>query len=137
MYMTLEILARFSRKGHGTLIYLFKKDASQAAPKGIMAEASQAAFRALAEGVSREFDGKNSTRVLLAKETGGRSDEEFALWLFPFLDGCARLWNAEAGTRGGQKSGASFFKKNAQNAVKWVLCGAKPASGFTLFKKRG
>jgi NADP-dependent 3-hydroxy acid dehydrogenase YdfG len=137
MYMTLELLARFSRKGRGTLVYLFKKDASQTAPKGIMAEASQAAFRALAEGVYREFDGKNSTRVLLARETGGRSDEEFARWLFPDIDGCARVWNAEAETRGSQKSGSPFFKKNAQNAVKWILCGAKPASGFALFKKFG
>jgi hypothetical protein len=142
MLMSLEILTRFSYKGRGTLIYLFKEDSPQNAQKSIAANAAVAAFRSLAQSIGREYAEKNFARILLAQGTNEHTDEELARWLFSYIDEYSRAQNAASG--GSNKDGASsgrrvlpFFKHNAHNAVKWISCGAKPPLNIQLFKKRG
>jgi hypothetical protein len=133
LHITLELLSRFSKKGFGKLIYLFKEGFSQTAfskavalpgeqkiiPTGILPQSAQAAFRAFAESIASSYCAEDYVQVLLIHAGQSQTDAEIAEWLFPYID-------SEA---------VREQKKNTRTAAQWIKYGAKPSAGFSLFRR--
>jgi hypothetical protein len=133
LHITLELLARFSKKGFGKLIFLLKEGVppnesaktvslpgeAKTAATTILPATAEEAFRAFAQTIAYSYAGTDYVHVVLAHAEASLRDEEIASWLFPYLDSQS----------GGQK-------QNARNTAQWIKYGAKPSAGFSLFKHR-
>ena len=92
VHLVSEILARFKRKGGGTVIFVLKKasvDDSSGGfrkPVSILAGMAEGAFKGLAETIATTFGQDESLKVVLTKADYGTTDEQFSNWLFEVLD---------------------------------------------------
>jgi hypothetical protein len=134
LHMTLELLARYSKKGFGRIIYLFKEGISaddtpksvtlpgekKAVPTGILSLTAQAAFRAFAESIATSYTAAEYTQIVLIHAGYAQTDDEIARKLFPYLD----------------SEQSREQKKNARTSPQWIKYGIKTSPGFGLFKRR-
>ncbi|MDR1786345.1 MAG: hypothetical protein LBR23_07810 [Spirochaetaceae bacterium] len=100
VYLTLEILDRFSKRGFGKLVFLCKEGFSRremslegafagdpaAAPATALPSAALGAFRAFAEHIASAYGGTEFVRVILASAPALQRDDAIAQWLFPYMD---------------------------------------------------
>jgi hypothetical protein len=91
MYMAAELLARFSKKGGGDLVFLFQEGGNDALEEktGILPRTAAAAFRAFAENVARAYAQEPFVRVFLLETPHEQHDAQIARWVFSYLDEAA------------------------------------------------
>lgn len=91
-HLVSEILARFKKKGGGTVIFVLKKISTDEAnggfskPVGILSGMAEGAFKGLAESIATTFSQDEQMKIVLAKADYGTADNHFARWLFDVLD---------------------------------------------------
>lgn len=92
-HLVSELLARFRKKGGGTLVFVLKKNSSGEASNGgfskpvsILAGMAEGAFRGLGETLATNYAEDESLRIVLTKADYGTTDNQFANWLFEILD---------------------------------------------------
>ncbi len=129
MYLTLELLERFSKKGEGNICFILKTHPSlvdavkqqkrtEAPPAGPIVDAAVAAFKAFAENTATKYAAAPIGIQLV--ECPGTTDDANSLcpWLFPYVESSSAKPIVEAKT-----------------AAKWVQIGAKASAGWQLFKR--
>lgn len=123
-----EIVARFKKKGSGTIIFVLKKATGDEAnggfskPVGVLPGMAEGAFRGLAESMATTFGQDESMKIVLAKADYGTTDNQFASWLFEVLDAPNSI----------------LGKYDAKKGPQWFKMGAKTgkSSFFNPFQKK-
>ena len=123
-----EIVARFKKKGGGTLIFVQKKATTDEAnggfskPVSILAGMAEGAFKGLGESIATAFGQDESMKIVLAKADYGTADSHFANWLFEVLDA----------------PNSVMGKFDAKKGPQWFKMGAKAGKTgfFNAFQKK-
>ena len=133
LYLTMEVISRFSKTEGGTIVFMLKtapghadmvnstsiKSENSNFPVGILPSTAESAFKALAESIAAKYAEKNGIKVFLVKADHDTPDSHFAGWMFEYLDA---IYVAKA-------------KNDPRHAIQWVKVGSKPQIGFSLFRK--
>ncbi len=129
MYLTQELLDRFTKKNFGNICFILKMHPSisesvktqkrtESLPAEPLVAAAAAAFRSFAENIATKYAG--STIGIQLVECLGTTEDSTVLcpWLLPYVDAAAKNPVVDA-----------------KNASKWAQVGAKASSGWQLFKR--
>ncbi len=127
-HLVSEILARFKKKGGGTVIFVLKKASTDEAnggfskPVGILSGMAEGAFRGLAESIATTFSQDEGMKIVLTKVDYGTADNHFASWLFEVLDAPNSIMG----------------KYDAKKGPQWFKMGAKMGKSvfFNPFQKK-
>lgn len=133
LYLSMEIIAKFTKVQHGTLVFMLKgapgiadpsasglfRGDSSGLPAGILPSSAEAMFKALAESIAATYVNNEDIKILLARGEYDTTDSLFASWLFEYLD---TLPPAKG-------------KNDIRHAVQWLKMGARQPTGFSLFRK--
>ena len=131
LYLSQELVSRFTKLKHGTIIYMLKTAAGFAdslgsrgetlgTPAGILPKAAESMFEALAESIAAKYATSEDFKILLFRGDSTAPDGSFAAWMFEYLDTLA----------------ANKGKPDIRHAAQWIKMGSKPPAGFSsLFRK--
>ncbi len=129
MYLTLELLERFTKKNEGNICFILKTHPSlhdavkqqkrtESIPSGPIVDAAASAFRSFAENIAIKYAGAPIGIQLV--ECPGSADDMSTLcpWLFSFVE-----------------SASTKPVVDAKVAGKWTQIGGKVSSNWQLFKR--
>ncbi|MBO5236680.1 MAG: hypothetical protein J6B32_06190 [Spirochaetaceae bacterium] len=133
LYLSMELVARFTKLKHGTLIFMLKgapgiadstgssvfRGDNSGLPAGILPSSAEAMFKALAESTAASCASNEDIRVLLVRGEYDTSDSLFAGWMFEYIDTLP----------------PGKGKHDIRHAVQWLKMGARQSTGFSLFRK--
>ncbi len=129
MYLTIELIERFLKKGEGNICFILKTHSSlleavrqqkrtENAPSSPFVDAAASAFRSFAENIAVKYAGA-PVGIQLVECTSATNDAtQLCPWLLPFVE-----------------SSSEKPIVDAKAAGKWFQIGSKASSGWQLFKK--
>lgn len=133
LFLTAELLARFSRHGGGTLAFLLRdqpslaetilvpslKNRAEFSAAGVFASMAAKAFKAFSENISASHAEDSAVRCILASVDPSISYEAAGSWLFDYIGELDAVKNA----------------RSPKQLVQWIKYGSRPSSGFQFFKR--
>ncbi len=129
MYLSVELLERFIKKGYGNICFVLKTHPSltealkqqkrtETIPAGPFVEAAASAFRAFAESIATKYAAASIGIQLIECPSSIDESTELSPWLFSFAE-----------------SAATKPIVDAKLANRWYQVGSKPSSGWPIFKR--